>query len=362
MELVRNATYRLENRADGGRSLNVYGDAPTNMANVCLWTSKNSDICQQWIYKKEGGHKYFVCKGAPSLALDLFTGSSSTTNVKNYNAHVYAPSDTSYLEIEDASDGNSNYIQIRLANNSAKYLTANQNSNGSASGKDVNAAGNVYFYKGGLDDFSQDWRPVRIDGTTPDPEPGDDVLSRDVIVSKPAGTYLSQRNENTWTGLTDVCTLSRLKGYGCSAVAATMVARIMEKKTSITTKNLYDWGVWSVSDGYPWALWTQNKSSQLHFTFSDSTTSWSSAKQIIFDEITNNRPVIIWLKNDSVGGTHFVVGYGLKAGASRQNLQYDQIMVYNPDPNGATSDGTLKDIMAYNAWKNFGSVRKAIPN
>lgn len=68
-----------------------------------------------------------------------------------------------------------------------------------------------------------------------------------------------------------------------------------------------------------------------------------------------DRPVMIWLTN----GTHFVVGYGLKRGASRDNLQYDQVMVYNPDPQGAVEDGTLADMMKLNIWKDFGSIRRA---
>ena len=168
MALVNGATYRLENRADGRRSLNVYGNSPTSLANVCLWTSDDDDICQQWIYKKSGSREYFVCKGNPSLALDLYTGSSSTANVKGYNAHAYAPSETSYVTVEEITGG---YIRIKL-NYNDRYLTANQGSNGTGTGKDVNAAGNVYFYDGGLTDRSQDWEPIRLDGGT-DPDPGE---------------------------------------------------------------------------------------------------------------------------------------------------------------------------------------------
>lgn len=168
MALVNGATYRLQSRADTKRSLNVYGTSPASLANVCLYTNDNNDICQQWVYKKSGSREYFVCKGNQNLALDLFTGSSSAANVKNYNAHVYAPSETSYITVEEISGG---YIRIKLDYND-RYLTANQGSNGTSGGKDVNAAGNVYFYNGGLTDLSQDWKPILLDGTTPDPEPG----------------------------------------------------------------------------------------------------------------------------------------------------------------------------------------------
>lgn len=168
MKLKNGATYRLLNRADGDRSLNVFGNRPASQANVCLWSSNSNDICQQWIYKEEGNRKYFLCKGNTGLALDLFTGSSSGANVTNYNAHVYRPTDTSAVEIEYISNS---YIRIKLSRN-GKYLTANQGKNGSSAGKDVNAAGNVYFYKGGLTDYSQDWKPILLeDGQKPEPDP-----------------------------------------------------------------------------------------------------------------------------------------------------------------------------------------------
>lgn len=171
MALVNGATYRFENRADGRRSLNVYGNSPASLANVCLWTSDDDDICQQWVYKVTGGHAYLFCKGNQNLALDQYTGSGSST-VKNYNAHVYAPSETSYIEVEEISGG---YVRIRLEEDPDKYLTANQGSNGTSGGNDVNAAGNVYWYDGGLTDRSQDWEPIRLDGgSEPGPEPGED--------------------------------------------------------------------------------------------------------------------------------------------------------------------------------------------
>ena len=163
------ATYRFENRADGNRSLNVYGTSPVSLANVCLWGSSSDDICQQWVYEASanGNRGYLRCKGASSLYLDVYTGSGAA-NVVGYNAHVYAISNTAYLEIEEIAGG---YIRIKSMYN-GRYLTANQGSGGTSGGKDVNAAGNVYFYDGGLTDRSQDWLPVRMDADpTPDPKP-----------------------------------------------------------------------------------------------------------------------------------------------------------------------------------------------
>ena len=34
--LIDGATYRFENRADGNRSLNVYGTSPAILSNVCM--------------------------------------------------------------------------------------------------------------------------------------------------------------------------------------------------------------------------------------------------------------------------------------------------------------------------------------
>ena len=163
------ATYRFENRADGNRSLNVYGTSPVSLANVCLWGSSSDDICQQWVYEASanGNRGYLRCKDASGLYLDVYTGSGAA-NVVGYNAHVYAISNTAYLEIEEIAGG---YIRIKSMYN-GRYLTANQGSGGTSGGKDVNAAGNVYFYDGGLTDRSQSWLPVRMDADpTPDPKP-----------------------------------------------------------------------------------------------------------------------------------------------------------------------------------------------
>ena len=144
--LIDGATYRFENRADGNRSLNVYGTSPAILSNVCLWGSDDDDICQQWVYEESATEDrgYLRCKGASNLYLDVYTGSGAST-VVGYNAHVYTKSSTAFLEIEEISGG---YIRIKSMYND-RYLTANQNSGGTSSGTDVNAAGNVYFYGGG---------------------------------------------------------------------------------------------------------------------------------------------------------------------------------------------------------------------
>ena len=231
--------------------------------------------------------------------------------------------------------------------------------------------GNVYWKtpadEGSMTWKKQCWEVIEVDGGTdpdpkPEPEPGDGAITSDVIVSHVGDPYLSQRESSTWTECAGILPVDTLKGFGCSAVSATIVAHIMEKDNSITTRDLYDWGVWEIKDGYPYANWAQNSSCPLHFTYETTAIAgWSAAKGIIFDEILADRPVVIWLNNTAVNGTHFVVGYGLKRGASRDGLQYDQVMVYNPYPvdNPIIHEkGTLADMMKYNRWKNFGSVRR----
>ena len=125
--LIDGATYRFENRADGNRSLNVYGTSPAILSNVCLWGSDDDDICQQWVYEESATEDrgYLRCKGASNLYLDVYTGSGAST-VVGYNAHVYTKSSTAFLEIEEISGG---YIRIKSMYND-RYLTANQNSGG----------------------------------------------------------------------------------------------------------------------------------------------------------------------------------------------------------------------------------------
>ena len=188
MNFKNNATYRFICRADKNRSLNVYGDSgsvPSAQTNVCLYASGASDTCQQWIYKESGGNKYFVCKKNPNLALDMYTG--STSGQTNVNAHVYAPSNTSYLAFEDTDSG---YIKIRLSKYSNKYLTANQGDNGTNTGRTTHDKGNVYWYAGGLTDHSQEWKPVLVDeGSTPDPDPDPQPGKQVTVTNMPAGVY-----------------------------------------------------------------------------------------------------------------------------------------------------------------------------
>ena len=204
MIFKNNAIYRFICRADTGRALNVYGSSgsiPSPLKNVCLYDSRPSDTCQQWIYKEKNGNKYFVCKMNPELALDMYTGSVSGQN--NVNAHVYAPSDTSYLAFEDTDSG---YIKIKLSRYSNKYLTANQGDNGDNDGRTTHDPGNVYWYAGGLTDHSQEWKPILVDdGGSVDPEPPEDGKTLAKLKKKfPHGKYwnhvgMSGNNQDGYT-------------------------------------------------------------------------------------------------------------------------------------------------------------------
>lgn len=184
-----NKIYRFISRADeDGRALNAFSASkPAALTNVCLYDDTPDDECQQWIYKETSKGNYFVCKANTALALDQFTGSSSVSGVTNYNAHLYAPSKTSYIIPKYTRDSNGNvlYVKLQLAEDITKYLTANEGASGTAAGKDVNAAGNVYWYKSaGVTPMSQDWIPIDLEDeeTKPDPEPPTDFPTKQYLV------------------------------------------------------------------------------------------------------------------------------------------------------------------------------------
>lgn len=154
-------TYILINRADPGRALNVWSNSrypAANLSNVCLWTKDTNDTAQHWKLVKSGGHYLLKPVDNENVALDLYTGSGSGANC---NAHLYTPSQTSWLTFELAADDR--HIKIRLENTN-KYLTANPNQNGTRTGTTSSAAGNVYFWQGGLTDGKQEWTPRRVGG------------------------------------------------------------------------------------------------------------------------------------------------------------------------------------------------------
>ena len=191
------ATYRFLSReaendagTNGkGRSLNVYGTQPTSLANVCLYTSDDNDICHQWVYVEENRKKYLKCKGNTDLALDLYTGASSVVGVRNCNAHAFKPSETSCIEVEDAGGG---YVYIRLSDDlyRNKYLAANAGVNGTNSGKSFNSNGNVYFTDLNEGDPLPAWKPILL-AAPPDPKPpvGPEPTEEVTVTNMPANVY-----------------------------------------------------------------------------------------------------------------------------------------------------------------------------
>ena len=204
MRLKNNATYQFISRADPLRALNVYGSSgsvPSSQKNVCLYKSNPKDTCQQWVYKEVGGHKFLVCKNNQNLALDMYTGSPAAQNM--VNAHVYAPSNTSYLGIVDTDSG---YVKIYLTGYANKFLTANQGNNGDNNGRTTHDPGNVYWYKDGLTDNSQEWKPIPVDdGGFVDPQPPEDGKTLRGLKRKfPNGKYwnhvgMSGNNQDGYT-------------------------------------------------------------------------------------------------------------------------------------------------------------------
>ncbi len=154
-------TYRLINKADKQRrTLNAYcASVPASLTNVCLYTNDEDDECQKWQYVGDENRGYFVCKANTALALDLYTGGKKT-GVKNHNAHLFKPSETSYvipIYTYDA-DGQVACVKFKSECDQTKFLTANENANGTSSGVSVRAKGNVYWYKSeGVTPNSQDW-------------------------------------------------------------------------------------------------------------------------------------------------------------------------------------------------------------
>ena len=140
-------TYLFQNKADGGRSLNVWCNSTYpagNLSNVCLWKTDKNDNAQRWTlsYSKNGDNYVLKSEENSAKCLDLYTGTGSGANI---NAHLYSESSTSYLIFENGAY--SNTVRIRLAGTTKNgyYLTANQGNPGSNDGRGVKSDGNVYF-------------------------------------------------------------------------------------------------------------------------------------------------------------------------------------------------------------------------
>lgn len=134
---IANKTYRFNNVDAPTRRLNLYSSgSATDGTNVVLYTADSTNE-QQWLYSN---NRLYI-KTNTKYCLDRFNSSSS---INHNNADVWQA-----LSSEDANqkitfvDGGS-YVKIKLAN-TALYLTAKSNDNGTGTGKTKDSTGNVYW-------------------------------------------------------------------------------------------------------------------------------------------------------------------------------------------------------------------------
>ncbi len=374
MTIVNGRTYRFTNVYHEGYGLNIYGTSANDIKggqNVCLYPASASDKMQQWKIEERGSNGYrlhTVMSGKTNYVLDCSDGSISTS-YKN-NAHMCLETGTTDVDcaVEFEYVG-TNRVRIHLgqkglcltattvADNDAE-LSNNISTSAALRGGSA-GRGNVYWAspasEGSMTWKKQCWYVIDVEGESePEPDPGDDV-----IIDEPAGVYFSQQNY-PWSR-PSVISVDDFHKYGCAAVAATMFARIMMNDSSITPEDMYDEGVWKITGGSPFATWNTSNSKKLDFNFIGPISGWSeNAAPLIYDEIHANRPVIIWVHGQYGGtklDTHFVVGYGLKAGATKNGLRYNQVLVHDP---WTKDNKTLQDTMNYkDEWSIFGTIRYA---
>lgn len=155
-------TYVFKNYANPRYALNVWcsSTCPAKpLSNVCLWDTNPNDTAQKWkLIKDSNGHYLLQPEENMATYLDLYTGGGAGANV---NAHLYTPSNTSYLKIDSASYG---CVTIKLLTRPNLCLTGNPNSKGSNTGRTKGANGNVYFDTYYQNRNAQLWKPLRVAG------------------------------------------------------------------------------------------------------------------------------------------------------------------------------------------------------
>lgn len=191
--LTLGKTYLFKNKADPTRALNVWCSSTypaDNLSNVCLWTADENDDAQLWELKAQGSNYVLKsvegCKGITHPSefkyLDLYTGSGDGAN---RNAQLYTVGATCHLAFEEGEYSDTVRIKLAGQTNNGHYLTANQDSNGTRTGKKTGSPGNVYFWGTLLTDDSQEWIPVDLD----EDETGDEGGSSTVNGQKLVGPY-----------------------------------------------------------------------------------------------------------------------------------------------------------------------------
>jgi len=346
-------TYMFVNKAYPNRALNVWCSSSypaTNQSNVCLWTKDTTDTAQHWVIDRIGTTNYILKPVENSAkALDLYTGTGTGANS---NAQLYTPSETSYLEFDVGGYSDTVHIKLAGTTNNGYFLTAYSDANGTRTGKSNTSAGNVFFQKYEIFDDRKEWIPVPI-GTTSGGDTGNTGNENDIVIPSSKYTYYCQQ-DYPWVNGAYGITTSNFRQTGCAAIACTMFMQIMANNPLIKPEDLFEWGVMSNNDGYPWASWS-TAGAPVNYIFAQVDT-WSSAKSAIYNQLIIGQPVIIHL-NGSDNGSHYVVGCGLKAGTNASNMTYDDIYVLDP---WDFEHKTLQETMNHtNKWNTFDNVRIA---
>lgn len=344
-------TYAFQSTANTNYALNIFGTSTsqiTNNRNVCLYQYDSNDIMQQWkVVSTSGGYRLQAAGGAVGYYLDRLSYGATSSNPLN-NAQTYTASEDSIVNFE--STNVENWVKIyQNVNGTRYYLTAVNCTNGTADGKSSTSPGNVYWAPESYSQSFQTWKVVPIGGGS---------SSGDIKIPSSKYTYISQQTYPWVNGAYGIST-GTFQQTGCAVVAQAMFSQIMQNNPNITPEDMFRWGLAINSDGYPYATWTQNSSSPLNFEFSAAigTNSWNTAKSTIYNQIKSGKPVMIHLNNTATGGTHFVVGYGLKAGATASNLTPSMVYVLDP---WTSSNKTLQNTMNYSSnWSNFHWVKIA---
>ena len=200
-------TYMLINKADGNRALAVWRDslnAAGNLSNVCILGTNSNDTAQHWKLVKINSNYYaFQSVANPEKCLDLYTGSGTGANS---NAHLYTPSETSYLDFEVGTYSNTVRIKLAGTTKNGYYLTANVGSDGTKDGKSNTDAGNVFFQKYEIYGDAKDWIVNLISTTSGG---GDDTTEESDYST---GYYRFSNGGHYLTGTTNSVTAAAVNG------------------------------------------------------------------------------------------------------------------------------------------------------
>ncbi len=359
MAIDANKVYHVMNGNATTRRMNLYSSGSvSNGMNVVLYDNDDSNE-QKWYFD---GERFFPESGTGSsyhkFCLDRYTASTYRDNADIWEATA---ADAAAQVVEVIKYGYYQRVRLKTKIKNASneevyyYLTAGANANGTGSGKSAGVAGNIYWAEEittGSQAMRQNWIFTEVGSSSGG---NSEDTDSDIKIPSSKYTYICQRTY-PWVNNNYNITSSRFKDYGCAAAAATMFMQIMANDPTIVPEDLFEWGVITNSEGYPFATWNTAGAS-VSYTFNKVADSWdSTARSNIYNEINSGRPVMIHL-NGPNNGTHFVVGYGLKAGTTISNMTNDKIYVLDP---WTEDNKTLKNTMdCKDEWANFDNVRIA---